>query len=92
MVHRWLLLLLGSHLRVAARTPKCLALLSFILSLNTLGSENLHALTRTFGFFTFLVKRFLELMQHDLEVLDVCYAELGHVLIELSLFIIDLML
>ena len=40
----------------------------------------------------FLVKCFLELMQHDLEVLDVSYAELGHMLLELSLFIVDLVL
>ena len=52
----------------------------------------LHSLSRTFGFVTFLVKRLLELMHHDLEILNVFNIELGHVLLELSLFVIDLML
>ena len=70
----------------------CLALLSFIVRLNTLGSEDLHALSRSFGFITFLMKRLLELMHHGLGVLDVCHTELGHMLLELRLFTVNLVL
>ena len=38
------------------------------------------------------MERLLELMQHDLEVLDIFHVELGDVLLELNLFIINLVL
>ena len=87
-----LLLLLGSHSGVDARTPKSLALLSFIVGLHALVSQTFHALTRPFSFFMFLEKGFLELVQHSLEVLDILHAELCHVLLELSFLIVDLLL
>ena len=90
--HSWLLLLLGRHSGVDAWSPQSLALFSFIVSLNTFSSKILHVLTRTFGFFAFRSECFLELMHHDLEVLNVFNSELGHMLLELSLFIIYLML
>ena len=90
--HNRLLLLLGSHSGVDAWSPQGLALFSFIVALNTFGSKILHALTRTFCFFSFLVECLVELMHHDLEVLNVFNIELGHVLLELSLFIINLVL
>ena len=39
-----------------------------------------------------LVKGFFELVQHDLEVFDILHAELGHMLLELSFLIVDLVL
>ena len=47
---------------------------------------------RTLSFCTFLYKGFLELVHHTLEVLHFLYAELGHMLLELSLFIVNLLL
>ena len=40
----------------------------------------------------FLYKGFLELVQHNLEVFHILHAELGHVLLELSFLIVDLLL
>ena len=84
-----LLLLLCSHPGVDARMTKGLALLSLIVGLHTLVSQDLHALTRTLSFCMFLEKGFFELVQHDLEVFDILHAELGHMLPELGLFIVD---
>ena len=79
-----------SHSGVNARTPKGLALLSFIVGLLALVSQTLHALTRTFGFITFLVKRLLEVIEHHLEFLDINHTQLGHMLLELFLLEINL--
>ena len=46
----------------------------------------------TLSFFTLLEKGFFELVQHDLEVLDLLHAELGHMLLELSFFKVNLLL
>ena len=71
---------------------KSLALLSLIVGLHTLVSQALHALTRAFSFFALLEKGFFELVKHDLEVLNILHAELGHMLLELSFLIVDLVL
>ena len=39
-----------------------------------------------------LQKVFLKLMQHDLEALHFLHVELGHILLELSLFMINFLL
>ena len=72
--------------------PKGLALLSLIVGLHTLVSQALHAFTRTLSFFMLFEKGFLELVQHNLEVFHILHAELGHVLLELSFLIVDLLL
>ncbi len=39
-----------------------------------------------------LVKGFFELVQHDLEIFNILHVERGHMLLELSLFIVNLVL
>ena len=68
---------------------KSLALLILIVGKHTLVSQTLHALSGATSFFTLLVKGFFELVQHDLEVLDILHIERGHMLLELSLFIVN---
>ena len=55
-------------------------------------SQALHALPRTLSLCAFLEKGFFELVQHNLEVFHLLYTELGHMLLELSLFIVNLLL
>ena len=85
-------LLLCSHPGVDARTTKSLALFSLIVGKHTLVSQIFHALSGASSFFMLLVKSFFELVQHDLEVLDILHIEIGHMLLELSLFIVNLVL
>ena len=85
-------LLLCSHPGVDARTSKSLALFNLIVGKHTLVSQIFHALSGTSSFFTLLVKGFFELVQHDLEVFDILHVELGHMLLELRLFTVNLVL
>ena len=84
------LLLLGSRSRVNAWPPKSLSLHSLIVSLDALFSIKLELLTRAFGFLTFLLELSLEVNHHLLEDLYINNTKLGHMLLELAFFIVNL--
>ena len=86
------LLLLSSQLGVNAWTPKCLSLQGFIVSLNTFLIIVLEALLGAFGFIMTLMEFSLEICHLLLEVLHISGTELGHVLLEESFLMDNLVL